>query len=57
MLNLKYAECRKYAVYAEHHNNECHYAECLNVIMLNVVAPFLITYIQFTESLNYNQFS
>ncbi len=27
MLNVIYGECRKQAGYAEHHYDECHYAE------------------------------
>jgi len=28
MLSVNYAECHKYAHYAECHYTECHYAEC-----------------------------
>jgi hypothetical protein len=28
MLSIVYADCHKYAVYAEHHYAECRYAEC-----------------------------
>jgi hypothetical protein len=36
LINVFYAECRQYALYAVYHNAECRYAECRGTFPTNM---------------------